>query len=556
MLSLHPFSWGWAYWICFAAILAAGVAYRAFWTVILVVPYVNPDTGSYLGAIIPHPLTPFSAIRTAGAPLLFMIGASSVYHPGGILLAHHALWLTSSAALAVSMRKYLGLSVLSLLMLVYLSFNAKAISFEYYAVSEHLSRVLYVFYAAAAFATWRYPRSWWLAFVLAGLVFFNILSKPSAVVLLPATIILYAFHAWRLRRDRPVPVMLVGVVSVALMAGGLLGYAAAYKARYGTFNLTSFEGYNLFSHVGHLVDLDGPAYPDLKRELAPVMKLYREKYVAKGLMEPNWLVFGSFNDALRADFGDKSPAGIISAYAQRTTGRGDLFAVNKIYYDLSVEGIRAHPREYLAHAWKSFKFLFGAGYGFIYYQFLPSPTTVDAHRASTESFHRTLFGLGGATSTPSCEQSRAIARTTTWPLRPFLAEATFGCGGAAYDRPEIRERIARVHAWFADIALPMHYLLVALPAWAAGLAIVLLVIPLHGRRVHKITWFAAFLGICVLGYGTLLALLNIAEVSRFMVNIQDYIVLSMGLVFAGVAATLRRALLRLTYLGSGRRRLA
>ena len=58
------------------------------------------------------------------------------------------------------------------------------------------------------------------------------------------------------------------------------------------------------------------------------------------------------------------------------------------------------------------------------------------------------------------------------------------------------------------------------------------------------------------GYGTLLALLNIAEVSRFMVNIQDFVVLSMGLVFAGIAATVRRALLHLTYLGSGRRRLA
>jgi hypothetical protein len=548
LLSRRPWSWDLLYWLLFAAILSVGMAYRAFWTYLLAVPFVAPDSAGYLQAAILYPWAPFTEVRTAGAPLLFLIGASSVFDPVGILLAHHALWLTSSAALANAIRKHLGLLSLSLLILVYLTFNAKAISFEYYVLSEHLSRVMYAFYAAAAIATWRRPASKYLAGLIAVLVFINILAKPSAIILLPATIILYAAHTWRLRRVEPRRILSTGFLSIALALTLILSYSTWFKVRYGSFALSHFEGYNLFSHVGHLIDLDGPAYPELKRDLAPIMTVYRDKYVARGTLEPNWLVYGSVNQELKNDFGDVSPASLIVAYVRRTKGHIDLAAVNKIFLDLAIEGIRAHPLDYLKYVWASFYRLFHDGYGFIYYQYLPSPATLDIHRASTKELHSMLFAIVGVTPAPACEASRQIAQRATWPLRPFLGKATLDCEPLPYDASGISDVTTQVHGWFVDVAKPIQALLRALPIWAASLAIFLIWPHWLTARARKIAFYALFFGICTVAYGALLALLNISEVARFTVNIQDCLVLAMGLVIAGVLVSCRQALLRLTYM--------
>jgi hypothetical protein len=547
VLSCRPSSWKRSYWATFLGIMVVGVAYRAFWTFILRAPFINPDTSSYLAPFIQHPWAPFSEIRTAGAPFVFMIGASSVFHPVGILLIHHALWLSSSAALAISIKRHLGLRLLSLLVLAYLTFNAKALSFEYYAISEHTSRVLYVFYAVAAVATWSHPRSLRLATVTAALIAFNILVKPSAIVLLPATIILYAFHSWRLGAGQRRSALAAGIFSIALSLGCLAGYATFFKERYGVFALSNFEGFNLFSHVGHLVNLEGGAYSELKRELAPIMVIYQERYVATGTHAPNWLVYGSANDQLKADFGNISPASIIRDYAVRATGRGDIVSMNKIYLDLAIEGIIAHPRAYLNHAWISFNSLL-RGYSFIYYQILPSPATIEAHRDSMHQLRVDLFRLAGTQVPDGCVRAREIAQSSTWPLRTLMSDASIGCVSPIYDIPHVRGMIVKVHALYSMIAGNIHSLLTTLPFWAMVLAPLLLWPRWHGVRARKIAFFALFFAICALGYCTLLALFNVAEVSRFMVNIQDYLVLAMSFVLAGVAVSVRRALLRLTYL--------
>lgn len=546
LLSQRPWSWDWAYWTLFVSILFLGIAYRALWTKTLLVPFINPDTVSFLAPIMSHPWLPFSPMRTAGAPFIFLIGATAVYNPIGILLAHHALWLASSAILAVSVRKFFGLKILSLLLLAYLTFNSKALSFEYYAMSEHLSRVMYVFYAAAAVATWRHPRSWRLALLIAVTVLLNVLAKPSALILVPATVILYGFHAWRLRGDVPRGVATAGFVSVVMISCGLASYATAFNIRYGNFGLSSFEGYNLFSHVGHLTDGEGPAYRDLKRELVPLLTKYRAKYVAQGIHEPNWLVYGSVNADLIADFGDVSPASLVRAYALRTTGRGDLAAMNRIFTDLAIEGIMANPREYLELVWSSFNRLI-RGYSFVYNQILPSTATLDAHRASTATLHGVLFGFAGAASRPDCDQSRAMARAAAWPLRAFLGEATFGCSPALYDMPGARERIATITDLYAGIALPMHHVLVALPFWTGFVAALLIRPGWNSMRVRMLTGYAAFFAVGVVGYTMFLAFFNVAEPTRFMANIQDFIVLAMALVVGAVGVKFRRALLRLTY---------
>jgi hypothetical protein len=254
------------YWTLFGVLLVWGIFVRSVWTYTYGLPDVTPDTITYIIPAADDPWRPFSEMRTAGVPGLLVLSVG-VAGPIGILLAHNVLWLASTVAVTLAVRTSLHAPALSLVVLAYLVLSAKNLVQEYFLMSEHLSRVLYVGYFALALYLLRHPVSRWATVGMAALVLANILAKPSAAVLIVVTLLLLGSLA--LARHHEARRLLVNAaIFFSVVVGGVLGYMTVYQGKYGTFALSSFHGSNLFSHTGHLIKLDGGIHPELRRSCA------------------------------------------------------------------------------------------------------------------------------------------------------------------------------------------------------------------------------------------------------------------------------------------------
>ena len=207
-------------------------------------------------------------------------------------------------------------------MLAYLGFASKNLALEYQLMSEHAARAVYLVYFAGLLYFVNRGGRLWIAGLLAMVALFAVQIKPSGAVLVPVTLALYAYLLLR-DRTRLRTLAWHGAVFCAVFAIGHVAYSALYQHRYGVFGLSAYSGHNQFSHVGHLVVLDSSSYPEIKRELKKFMPLYKAKYANRGDYHPNWLIYGSTDDALKADFGTRSPSSVILSYAQ-SRSRPDL----------------------------------------------------------------------------------------------------------------------------------------------------------------------------------------------------------------------------------------
>lgn len=333
-----------AFWTAFAVLFGLALAVRVGWTFILGAPYVVHDSWGYVQAALSGGAFPMSEVRTVGYPALVSIALALFGDPVGILIVHNGFWVVSTLAIVLVLYRWLGLRVWALVALAYLGFAGKNLAFEYLLLSEHVVRALYVLVLALLIITAVDGPRWRVTLALALLIVAATLTRPPAIVLVGGAMVCFAGLAVHARRTA----LVHAAVVMAIVAVGMAGYGLAFKERYGSFGLTNFTGYNLFAHFGHRTVLDSGKYPDIKKELAAFLPRYVARYSARGIYKGNWLVFGSRDRTLTADFGEQSPARVVAAYARRMKSTESQTArMNRIYMDLAVEAIRAHPTEYV-----------------------------------------------------------------------------------------------------------------------------------------------------------------------------------------------------------------
>ena len=369
VLSLCP-SW---YGLALAGVLMVAALSRLLWTRALQLPGVVSDSYGYFVPAVEHPLFPLSEMRPISVPYLISVALAVFRHPFGILVAHACFALLSAALLAIALRRRFGTPLTSLLVAVYILFCAKNIVLEHLLLSEHLARCLYLLFLAVLLGFWK-PASHRMTGVLALLSVAAILTKPSAVILLPV------FLGWLLLAR--VRAGLGGTPGLAQAAGVYLGivgcllgtYAYVNHRRFGFFGLSGMDGFVLYWHVHPLTRLDAGVYAEIKAEMRPFFQRYLEEHAEKGDYDGNWAVHGRLPA--------QSPAEIVKAYAQ-SHGEGSLFRrENEIFKRLALEAIRYRPRDYLILSLKGIRSLWNNGLNFWYtwqlLPFVPPSPQVDA----------------------------------------------------------------------------------------------------------------------------------------------------------------------------------
>jgi hypothetical protein len=377
---------------------------------------------------------------------------------------------------------------------------------------------------------------------MAALVLANILAKPSAAVLIVVTLLLLGSLA--LARHHEARRLLVNAaIFFSVVVGGVLGYMTVYQGKYGTFALSSFHGSNLFSHTGHLIKLDGGIHPELKAELREFMPLYIQKYAASGRFRPNWLVYGSSDPEMDADFQGRSPRAAIERFVSRQTGGTVLARVDRVFLDLALEGIHAHPVQYVRYVALQIYTLFEDGYSFEYGIPAPSIASIDRHAAGTGTFTGYFLGepldLGGrfiGAKVRSCDQN--------WFVSRFCTALSSDEWYRRYADRSLLPLLSSLDELQDRFSAPVRYVFEWLPALAL-LVVPLLIVPVRpSLRVRRILAAVALLALILFGYALFLGLMNVAEPQRFLSNVQDLIVFMLAsVVICGFLAVRRLALL-------------
>jgi hypothetical protein len=531
------------YWIIFALLLLSAAALRIFWVYVLEIPFVEPDSYSYIQPIVTHWLLPFSPFRTSGTSM-FLVAALAIFrNPSGILILNGVLAVGSAALLAVAIKSVLREKALSLLALFVVAFTAKNITFEYYLLSEHYGRVLYVVYAALMLWYLQDPRRLWMSALIGLSVTLNILVKPSAVVLIVATLIAFVAVAWTLQNRRR-QIAAAAAIFLATTTVPVAGYMLAFKARYGTFGLTQYDGINQFSHIGHLMVLDGGKHPVLKQRLKPLLAPYAANYAAKGNYRPNWLIYGTTDADLQRDFGDANPIRTISDYVFERYGSRDYRWINEVCGEIALEAMLAHPVAYLRYAAERAYTLWKNGYGFAFHVIKPSVEFLQTHRDNRATQRTWYYGLYGE-EVPACSAAPVIPARAAWPLTGLFHGAISTCAALPYEEPSVENAAGRVDRIYRKVTNPVRNNFAEL-AYAGAAATVVagaVLLALRGRRARNVYAFGLLLALVLLGYTLLHGLVNDADPQRMTTNVQDYVVLaSLTFVFSA-ALSIRRVLL-------------
>jgi hypothetical protein len=537
------------YWVVFALMVLCAAGLEAFWIYALQIPFVFPDSHSYVDPIVNHWLLPFSQARTSGTSMFIAAALAIFRHPAGILILNGILAIGSAALLSISIKSVLKQNVMALLVLFLVMFTAKNITFGYVLLSEHYARVLYVIYAALMLWLFQNPKRIGIA-ALAGIsVVLNILVKPSAIVLLVATPIACIAVAWTSRTRRR-QIIATTAVFLATITIPLAGYMLAFQTRYGTFSLSHFEGYNLFSHVGHLTVLNGGNHPALKERLKPLLGPYAANYAAKGNYQPNWLAYGSADEQLRRDFGDKSPARAVRDYVLERYPSGDVRWINAVYLELATESMLAHPISYLKYAANRSYALWRLGYSFDYYYVLPATAFLEQHRQARQIQRKWFYQLYGET-VPLCEAGPVVPSRAAGPLAALFRGPIASCIALPYENPAIVKAAEWADLFYrklTNIIRDNFWYLPRIGAVAAVLAGIIL-LSVRGRRVLNVYAFGLLLSLVLLGYTMLHGLLNVAEAQRMTANVQDYLVVASCAFIFCAALSSQRLLLYAIALG-------
>jgi hypothetical protein len=531
------------YWVIFALLLLSATTLRVFWVYVLEIPFVEPDSYSYIQPIVTHWLLPFSQFRTSGTSM-FVVAALAIFrNPSGILILNGVLAVASAALLAIAIKTVLREKALSLLTLFVVAFTAKNITFEYYLLSEHYARVLYIVYAALMLWFLQNPQRLWIAALIGFSVTLNILVKPSAAVLIVATLIAFVTVAWA-SPNRRRQIAAAAAIFLATTTVPVAGYMLAFQARYGTFGMTQYDGINQFSHIGHLTVLDGGKHPDLKQRLKPLLAPYAANYAAKGNYRPNWLIYGTTDEDLRRDFGNANPIRTISDYVFERYGSRDYRWINEVCGEIAFEAMLAHPVAYLRYAAERATTLWNHGYGFAFHVIKPSVDFLQTHRDNRATQRKWYYGLYGE-EVPACSAVPAVPAQASGPLTGLFHGTIATCAALPYEEPSVESAAGRVDRIYRKVTNPVRNNFAELAYAGAAAAVIagVILLALRGRHARNVYAFGLLLALVLLGYTMLHGLVNDADPQRMTTNVQDYVVLaSLSFIFSAVLS-IRRVLL-------------
>ncbi len=500
-----------------ATLLATGLAIRIGLTVTLGMPDAGPDTTSYISPALAHPVFPFSEVRTAGTPLLVALAHRGWGHPVGVLWLHHVLWLTSSIALVCAARWATRSRAVALTLLAYLCLCEKNLAFEYLLLSEHAARTCNALLLAASLWWWSRPSAW-RALGVAFALLASMLAKPTALFMLPSLALLFAWAPGKWTRGRVTAHL--AIVVVACLSSWAT-YSTEYSRRFGYWGTNAATYMNLYAHVGHLTDVEAVDSPELAMELARLIPRYRQDFADHGDHQPNWLIYGSVSPALRARFGDDSPAAAVERERLRSSSAGETrqHGLERIYRELALEGIRAHPVDYAFHAAGSACRLYAHGLGGSY----------------------RWDGLTGAAGDRAALVARdaridsylmlAYAQAGSPVPRPGTAEPASGPSAGALGAAVVAVGAVAACCDLAFVLAPLLLVLLVATsgahAWRPG----------HTRRLRLLAFLTVYLG----GYAAGIGLLCMSDAERFAVNVQDGAFLFLAVTFGLVTSHLRTA---------------
>lgn len=522
-----------AFWAACGIVAAVSFGIRLFWTFTLQSPFITPDTASYVWAAMEHPFLPFGEQRTPGFPFAISISAALFQHPAGLLLMANLTALASALALAYALAQWIGLRALAFVMFFYLCFSPKNMAFEYYLMSEHYSRASFVLYAAAILMVLKSPYSWRTAAFISAVTVWALLVKPTAIVCIVVTSMVYGFFYLRHAAERP-RLRMVATAVTAASVGTLVLYMAAFDIRFGRFALTNFTGTNQFSHSGHLIDLESKANADLKARLRPIIERYQREFVAKHEYEPNWLIYGSTTEALRQSFGSTSPRSILEGYLRDRGVTPDSASMNRLYGELALEGIRAHPMAYAAFAFDRGRYFVTTGYSFLYGQHRPSAKDFADHRRETAELRAILYAKWNV-APPPCSANPPPPPPGFFVARALLHGPLAPCGTYSGVDPGTVERASFVDTVFQRVAARMAPVFAMLPFFAWAFPPALLFPGARSPQAMRAFGVALVSAAVTFGYVALHGLINTAEPPRLFAPIQDIAVLALlAAVFSGL----------------------
>ena len=470
------------FYIGAGTILLLAILFRIVWTRSVYFPGNTPDGYTYLLPALQSPKFPLDEARSIGFPYLISFSLAVFRHPIGILIVQNLLSVAAAVVLALGLRRCLDSDVVALLVLTYMLFCSKNVAFEYLLLSENLFRCAVAILLGSLLWSFRRRASLFYTAFLGLLTLVAILTKPSAIVLVPAVMAGLAAGRWASPQRAWKNVMKPLVVYSAVVVSVIVGYMTVFYGRFGSFQIASMTGFSLYWNVNRLTDLDGPAYPEVKRELRKFFPAYLEKHKKYGENLGDWAVWGSSSPEIERELGKQNPEKVVRAYVQ-THGTGSVFhRMDRVFLDLAVEGIRAHPLKYILMSFQSTLGLLRNGLTFSY-PIMPIRETADI--SSRVRFFRDWFFVARTPAKgivvpegfrPLSNQSVAILVPET--LSGFLAMtfkafffasvAIFGLGAlvAGLDRTE-KERLLPLMPIGLTITLYLvfcGFLLVAEPA--------------------------------------------------------------------------------------------
>lgn len=514
------------YCLAFVVLLVVGVGMRGVWIYMMQVPFSQSDSITYIQPIVQDALFPMSPVRTGGTSIFVSLALVTFGGTIGILIVNGVLAVVSGVLLALAIKTVLQQHVFSLIALYWTLFAEKNVTFEYFLMSEHYARCLYVLYAALALWVFQQPRRYWLVVILSLIVALNILVKPSAVILIFATLLAFGFAAL-LRPSVRGHLIPMTVIFVGLVALPMLGYMSVFNARYGSFSLTQMEGYNQFSHIGHLTVLEGGRHPILKDRLRPLIGPYAANYASKGNYQPNWLIYDeAITDELRRDFGNEHPSIIIRKYAREFFGSDAPRIVNQIQRDLAIEALFGRPIEYLTYAAERGYALWNEGFYHSYYKILPGPSQLQRHREDRIDQRKWLYWIYGAPM-PLCEDGPIVPARASGVAVLLFSGPFASCRPLPYDRVAVAKLGDTIDALYQTMIWPLAAVHSILP-YAGAVAFVvggLMFGFVGGRDAMNLYGFGLLLLLVLFGYTAFHGLVNVAEPQRMTVNVQDYVVI-------------------------------
>lgn len=527
------------FWIVFGMLLAGGIAMRGYWAWALGLPYVVPDSMSYVAPALANPLLPFNEARTAGVPYLTVIGMGIAGHPMGLIAIYNLLWLCSTVAIIYTAKKVMGLRLLALLFMAYLCFVQKNLALEFSILSEHAASAIYMLTVSVMLLTLRRP-SLSAGLAVGLLTVFNIMVKPSAMAFLPVIPIWYAM-LWYFNRDR-VPVIIKSfAISIIVIATLMGGYMKAFENRYGSFTISHFDGFNFFAQNAHLTVLDGGIYPKIKEDMATFLPLYVKKYTDFHRYAWNWVIYSSANPEMKEDFGEQSPVRSILKFQ----GNQNMGPTNKVMKELAIEGVKANPLGYLNTSVYILGSLMIGGYNFSYGNFM-TEDSLPYHRSQANELKRWFFEKEGWTDTPLRQRIRSGLERHPGGIPEGTMPAGFNSASTIVGW---MTHFLGMLAWVAfGAAVPLFVIvvLVSVPA------IVRRRFSFRGETVRIVgsIWAlpakplaaTVLIGLAVLGYCTAVSFYCVSDPTRFLANVQNlYLLTFLGIISLAVRPV-RRAL--------------